>query len=125
MAVDALKTQVDIYNTVFRPLHEEFSKEKIDDSEVESMIPVAKQTLFIIEGFSDIVDDLKFDEKRFRELIDTFIEDYELLQAFIKRLDPLKASHRQLIDISEKILDKLVKAQNDLGLIVVKHAYRD
>lgn len=88
------------------------------ESEIQKLLPYAKQTDFILETFHEIIDDLHYDKERFENIIATFDDDYDILKAFISKLNPHLKSHNELLKVSNKILTNLIKAQNELGIIV-------
>ncbi|BCD59585.1 MULTISPECIES: hypothetical protein [unclassified Nitratiruptor] len=93
----------------------------ITDDEAKEILEHAKHTLAFIDGFVDIIDDLTYDKSRFEELIFKLDDDYDMLKSFTARLSPVIKSHAELLDISNKILDKLMIAQRELGLIIANN----
>jgi translation initiation factor 2 beta subunit (eIF-2beta)/eIF-5 len=118
--------QVDLYNNSLKPLEHYYNSHKSlvpSEAEIQKLIPFAKQTKFILETFHEIVDNLNYDKERFEEIIFKFDDDYDMLKEFTANLNPAIKSHNEILKISEKILDGLMKAQNDLGTIIAKHEY--
>ena len=99
------------------------SNAPITDSEAKELTHFAKQAKFMIEGFLDIIDDLTYDKEKFEETIARFDDDYEALRELTKRLNPTIASHHELLQLSNSILDGLIKAQNEMGLILMQHEH--
>jgi len=89
--------------------------------EIEKLLPYARQTDFILKTFHEIIDDLNYDKEKFENIIYTFDDDYDILEEFISKLNPSLKSHNELLKISNKILINLIKAQNELGIIVSQH----
>ena len=48
----------------------------------------------------------------------SFDDYYDMLKDFISNLNPNFKSHYELLNISNKILTNLIKAQNELGIII-------
>ena len=94
------------------------------ESEIVKLLPYAKQTNFILSTFHEIIDDLNYDKEKFENIIFTFDDDYDLLKNFISSLNPSLKSHYELLNISEKILSNLIKAQNELGIIISQHEHK-
>ena len=74
-----------------------------------------------METFHEIIDDLNYDKEKFENIIYTFDDDYDILKEFVSKLNPRLKSHYELLKISDKILSNLIKAQNELGIIVSQH----
>ena len=116
--------QFNAYHYSVNPIvhyYREHTKAPFDDEGINKLLPYAKQTAFILETFGEIVDDLTYDKDKFQQIIYTFDDDYDMLKEFISHLSPHLKSHKALLDISETILTNLMKAQNDLGLIIAQH----
>ena len=94
------------------------------ESEKNKLLTYAKQTEFILMTFHEIIDDLNYDKAKFEQIVYNFDDDYDLLKSFIKNLNPLIKSHKELINVSNNILDNLIKAQNELGIIISKNEYK-
>ena len=88
------------------------------DSTAYKLLPYAKQTDFILSTFHEIIDDLNYDKEKFEQIVYSFDDDYDMLKDFISKLNPNIRSHYELIKISDKILTNLIKAQNELGIII-------
>lgn len=116
--------QFNVYHNSLEPIahycHEHL-RAPLADKDIDKLLPYAKQTNFILETFSAIVDDLTYDKEKFESIIYTFDDDYDMLKAFISNLKPVIKSHKELLKISDNILSNLIKAQNDLGLIISQH----
>ena len=61
---------------------------------------------------------LNYDKDKFENIIFTLDDDYDTLSDFISKLNPKLSIHKELYELSDKILTKLVKLQNELGLII-------
>ena len=121
-------TQFNVYQNSLTPMVQYYhthEKAPFGDEEINRLLPYAKQTEFIIKTFRDIVDDLGYDKEKFQKIIYAFDDDYDMLKSFVEHLNPHIKSHKELLDISESILDNLIQAQNDLGLIIAQHENRD
>ena len=46
-----------------------------------------------------------------------------MLKDFTSKLNPLLKSHNELLKISDNILTNLIKAQNELGIIISQHEH--
>ena len=117
--------QINAYSNLISPIIE-YAKQNqnlpLSENDIHMYIPVAKQTEFVLDGFLTIIDDLNYDKEKFENLIDTLDDDYEKLSAFTKHLRPdLFQSHKELFNISSKVLNHLVKGQFQLGAIISKH----
>jgi len=114
------------YNSVSPIAH--YYKEHINsfpsEGEIDKLLPYAKQTDFILTTFHDIVDDLNYNKEKFENIIYTFDDDYDMLKDFISKLNPRIKSHSELLEVSNKILTNLIKAQNELGIIISQHEYK-
>lgn len=118
--------QLDVYNSAIKPIEYYFNSHKSmtpSEPELQQLIPFAKQTEFILDTFHEIVDDLNYNKERFEEIIFKFDDDYDMLKEFTSNLNPAIKSHHEILKISDKILDGLMKAQNDLGAIIAKHEH--
>jgi len=119
--------QYNVYTNSVSPLAHYVKEHKNlvpSESEIVKLLPYAKQTDFILSTFHDIIDDLNYDKEKFENIIYTFDDDYEMLRDFISRLNPLITSHNELLKVSENILTNLIKAQNELGIIISQHEYK-
>jgi len=96
---------------------------KLGDAEAKELIPIAERTLAMVDGFLEIVDELNYDKEHFEELVMKLDDDYEQLRDFKSRLLPLIASHAKLAALSDAILDRLMQAQNRLGLRVLQREH--
>ena len=116
--------QFNVYHNSVSPIVH-YCKEHISsfpgEDEVKKLLPYARQTDFILTTFHEIVDDLHYDKEKFEDIIYTFDDDYDMLKEFTSKLNPKIKSHNELLKISDKILTNLVKAQNDLGIIISQH----
>ena len=113
--------QYNVYTNSLTPLVHYFKEHKNSiptEDEINKLIPYAKQTDFILTTFHEIIDDLNYDKEKFENIIYTFDDDYDMLKEFISKLNPNIRSHYELIKISDKILTNLIKAQNELGIII-------
>ena len=113
--------QYNVYTNSLTPLVHYFKEHKNSiptEDEINKLIPYAKQTDFILTTFHEIIDDLNYDKEKFENIIYTFDDDYDMLKDFISKLNPNIRSHYELIKISDKILTNLIKAQNELGIII-------
>ncbi len=54
----------------------------------------------------------------------TFDDDYDMLKEFISKLNPVLKSHSELLKISENILTNLIKAQNEISIIISQNEYK-
>jgi len=119
--------QFNVYHNSVSPIVH-YCKEHVDsfpsESEIDKLLPYAKQTDFILTTFHEIVDDLNYDKEKFENIIYTFDDDYDMLKAFTSKLNPHIKSHHELLKISDKILTNLIKAQNELGIIISQHEHR-
>ena len=88
------------------------------ENDINKLLPYAKQTDFILSTFHEIIDDLNYDKEKFEQIVYSFDDDYDMLKDFISKLNPNIRSHYELIKISDKILTNLIKAQNELGIII-------
>ena len=113
--------QFNVYSNSFRPIIH-YSKTYIgatlSESEIKKLLPYARQTDFILTTFHEIVDDLNYDKEKFENIIYTFDDDYDMLKEFMSKLNPVLKSHDELLQVSDKILTNLIKAQNELGIII-------
>ena len=94
------------------------------ESEINSLLPYARQTDFILSTFHEIIDDLNYDKEKFENIIYTFDDDYDMLKEFISKLNPVLKSHSELLKISENILTNLIKAQNEISIIISQNEYK-
>jgi histidinol phosphatase-like PHP family hydrolase len=113
--------QFNVYSNSLSPIVN-YSKEHtgviLGASDIEKLLPYARQTDFILTTFHEIVDDFNYDKEKFEKIIYTFDDDYDMLKEFISNLNPVVKSHYELLQISDKILSSLIKAQNELGIII-------
>ena len=118
--------QFNVYHNSLQPIahyYREHNEIPLAGSEINKLLPYAKQTDFILETFSEIVDDLTYDKEKFETIIYTFDDDYDMLKQFISNLNPAIKSHKELLKISDNILSNLIRAQNDLGIIISQHEH--
>ena len=47
-----------------------------------------------------------------------------MLKEFISKLNPVLKSHSELLKISENILTNLIKAQNEISIIISQNEYK-
>lgn len=119
--------QYNVYTNSVTPLVHYFKEHKNTiptESEINKLLPYAKQTDFILITFHEILDDLNYDKEKFENIIFTFDDDYDMLKEFISKLNPTLKSHSELLKISESILTNLIKAQNELGIIISQNEYK-
>jgi histidinol phosphatase-like PHP family hydrolase len=119
--------QFNVYHNSVSPIvryYREHINSFPSESEIDKLLPYAKQTDFILTTFHEIVDDLNYDKEKFENIIYTFDDDYDMLKDFISKLNPRIKSHYELLEISDKILTNLIKAQNELGIIISQHEHR-
>lgn len=115
--------QFNVYSNSLSPIvhySKEHTSGMLSESEIEKLLPYARQTDFILTTFHEIVDDLNYDKEKFENIIYTFDDDYDMLKEFISKLNPVIKSHYELLQVSDKILSNLIKAQNELGIIISK-----
>lgn len=119
--------QYNVYTNSVSPLAY-YVKEHKDlmptESEITKLLPYAKQTDFILSTFHEIIDDLNYDKEKFENIIYTFDDGYDMLRDFTSKLNPVIKSHSELLKISENILSNLIKAQNELGIIISQHEHK-
>ena len=119
--------QYNVYTNSLTPLVHYFKEHKNSiptEDEINKLIPYAKQTDFIITTFHEIIDDLNYDKEKFENIIYTFDDDYDMLKEFISKLNPVLKSHSELLKISENILTNLIKAQNEISIIISQNEYK-
>ncbi len=119
--------QYNVYTNSLTPLVHYFKEHKNSiptEDEINKLIPYAKQTDFILTTFHEIIDDLNYDKKKFENIIYTFDDDYDMLKEFISKLNPVLKSHSELLKISENILTNLIKAQNEISIIISQNEYK-
>ena len=119
--------QYNLYTNSLTPLVHYFKEHKNSvptEDEINKLIPYAKQTDFILTTFHEIIDDLNYDKEKFENIIYTFDDDYDLLKEFISKLNPVLKSHSELLKISENILTNLIKAQNEISIIISQNEYK-
>jgi len=113
--------QFNVYHNSVNPIVH-YCKRHTDSSpsedEVKKLLPYARQTDFILTTFHEIVDDLHYDKEKFENIIYTFDDDYDMLKEFTSKLNPNIKMHSELLKISDNILTNLLKAQNELGIII-------
>jgi len=117
----AMHPQFDIYHTSIQPIIQSVQKPSqslMDERYIKELLMYAKQTDFILSTFIDIIDELNFDKVRFEEVISTLDDDYEELKKLHDALKPSLPLHKELYEITDKILDNLVKAQFQMGSIL-------
>lgn len=115
--------QFNVYSNSLSPIvhySKEHTNGMLSESEIAKLLPYARQTDFILTTFHEIVDDLNYDKEKFENIIYTFDDDYDMLKEFISKLNPVIKSHNELLQVSDKILSNLIKAQNELGIIISK-----
>ena len=119
--------QYNVYTNSLTPLVHYFKEHKNSvptEDEINKLIPYAKQTDFILTTFHEIIDDLNYDKEKFENIIYTFDDDYDMLKEFISKLNPVLKSHSELLKISEHILTNLIKAQNEISIIISQNEYK-
>lgn len=119
--------QYNLYTNSLTPLVHYFKEHKNSiptEDEINKLIPYAKQTDFILTTFHEIIDDLNYDKDKFENIIYTFDDDYDMLKEFISKLNPVLKSHSELLKISENILTNLIKAQNEISIIISQNEYK-
>ena len=118
--------QYNVYTNSLTPLVHYFKEHKNSiptEDEINKLIPYAKQTDFILTTFHEIIDDLNYDKEKFENIIYTF-DDYDMLKEFVSKLNPVLKSHSELLKISENILTNLIKAQNEISIIISQNEYK-
>jgi len=118
--------QYDVYQSSLSPIVtyvKAHNNNIFSESDLEKLLPYARQTDFILSTFHEIIDDLNYDKDKFEQIIYTFDDDYDMLKDFTTHLNPVIKSHNELLKMSEKILANLIKAQNELGIIVSQHEH--
>ena len=119
--------QYNVYRNSLTPLVHYFKEHKNSiptEDEINKLIPYAKQTDFVLTTFHEIIDDLNYDKEKFENIIYTFDDDYDMLKEFISKLNPVLKSHSELLKISENILTNLIKAQNEISIIISQNEYK-
>ena len=119
--------QYNVYTNSLTPLVHYFKEHKNSiptEDEINKLIPYAKQTDFILTTFHEIIDDLNYDKDKFENIIYTFDDDYDMLKEFVSKLNPVLKSHSELLKISENILTNLIKAQNEISIIISQNEYK-
>ncbi len=119
--------QYNLYTNSLTPLVHYFKEHKNSiptEDEINKLIPYAKQTDFVLTTFHEIIDDLNYDKEKFENIIYTFDDDYDMLKEFISKLNPVLKSHSELLKISENILTNLIKAQNEISIIISQNEYK-
>ena len=119
--------QYNVYTNSLTPLVHYFKEHKNSiptEDEINKLIPYAKQTDFVLTTFHEIIDDLNYDKEKFENIIYTFDDDYDMLKKFISKLNPVLKSHSELLKISENILTNLIKAQNEISIIISQNEYK-
>ena len=119
--------QYNVYTNSLTPLVHYFKEHKNSiptEDEINKLIPYAKQTDFVLTTFHEIIDDLNYDKEKFENIICTFDDDYDMLKEFISKLNPVLKSHNELLKISENILTNLIKAQNEISIIISQNEYK-
>ena len=118
--------QYSVYQNSLHPIVtyvKEHKNAPVSERELEKLLPYAKQTDFILSTFHEIIDDLNYDKEKFEKIIYTFDDDYDMLKDFTSQLNPVIKSHNELLKMSEKILSNLIKAQNELGIVISQHEH--
>ncbi len=113
--------QYNVYTNSVSPLVHYVKEHKNSiptESEIDKLLPYAKQTDFILTTFHEIIDDLNYDKQKFENIIFTFDDDYDMLKEFTSQLNPTLKSHNELLQVSDRILTNLIKAQNELGIVI-------
>jgi len=113
--------QYNVYSNSVSPISHFYKTHKSSipsESDIDKLLPYAKQTDFILTTFHEIIDDLNYDKDKFEQIIYSFDDDYDMLKEFISKLNPHIKSHYELLKISDNILKNLIKAQNELGIII-------
>lgn len=127
--VESLIVDMPQYNVYQNSVHpivsyvKEHKNRVLSEHELEKLLPYARQTDFILSTFHEIIDDLNYDKEKFEKIIYTFDDDYDMLKDFTSQLNPVIKSHNELLIMSEKILTNLIKAQNELGIIISQHEH--
>lgn len=119
--------QYSVYTNSVTPLAHYFKEHKelvLTEAGIDRLLPYARQTDFVLKTFLEIVDDFHYDKEKFESIIYTFDDDYDMLKEFTAKLNPILKSHDELLKISENILTNLVKAQNDLGIIISQNEHK-
>ena len=119
--------QYNVYTNSLTPLVHYFKEHKNSiptEDEINKLIPYAKQTDFVLTTFHEIIDVLNYDKEKFENIIYTFDDDYDMLKEFISKLNPVLKSHSELLKISENILTNLIKAQNEISIIISQNEYK-
>ena len=119
--------QYNLYTNSLTPIVHYFKEHKNSvptEDEINKLIPYAKQTNFVLTTFHEIIDDLNYDKEKFENIIYTFDDDYDMLKEFISKLNPVLKSHSELLKISENILTNLIKAQNEISIIISQNEYK-
>ena len=119
--------QYNVYTNSLTPLVHYFKEHKNSiptEDEINKLIPYAKQTDFVLTTFHEIIDDLNYDKEKFENIIYTFDDDYDMLKEFISKLNLVLKSHNELLKISENILTNLIKAQNEISIIISQNEYK-
>lgn len=120
--------QMNAYNDYIKPIfgyHKSHKGKYIPtEAEIKELLPYAEQTKFFIDSFNDIIDDLNYDKEKFEQIIYKLDDDYDMLKEFISTLNPSIKSHYELIKISNEILDKLIKAQTELSIIISQNEHK-
>ena len=119
--------QYNVYTNSLTPLVHYFKEHRNSiptEDEINKLIPYAKQTDFVLTTFHEIIDDLNYDKEKFENIIYTFDDDYDMLKEFISKLNPVLKSHNELLKISENILTNLIKAQNEISIIISQNEYK-
>ena len=119
--------QYNVYTNSLTPLVHYFKEHKNSiptEDEINKLIPYAKQTNFVLTTFHEIIDDINYDKEKFENIIYTFDDDYDMLKEFISKLNPVLKSHSELLKISENILTNLIKAQNEISIIISQNEYK-
>ena len=127
--LESLIVDMPQYNVYHHSVHpivsyvKEHRNSVFSEHDLEKLLPYAKQTDFILSTFHEIIDDLNYDKEKFEKIIYTFDDDYDMLKDFTSQLNPVIKSHNELLKMSEKILSNLIKAQNELGIVISQHEH--
>lgn len=113
--------QYNVYSNSVSPISHFYKTHKSvipSESDIDKLLPYAKQTDFILTTFHEIIDDLNYDKNKFEKIIYSFDDDYDMLKEFVSKLNPKIKSHYELLKVSDNILTNLIKAQNELGILI-------
>ena len=119
--------QFNVYHNSVNPIvhyYEEHKNIIPSEGEINKLLPYAKQTDFILITFFEIIDDLNYEKEKFENIIYNFDDDYDMLKKFISNLNPSIKSHHELLKVSEQILTNLIKAQNELSIVISQNEHK-